>query len=307
MLTVSDNWKGLHNLDLVAHHILIDRSHFQENTIPYNAKELAARLSKALAGLFSRSDNERENAIFESWGQDRLVWENRRCRFTGIFEAILRLKAFTVTTDQLYEFVVYPPGTSHIGEAQRKARTAQSSRPNTSSDYQSEGARGCWLHASIHVYPTKASRSQDQLADALMNSKNFITRTEREREESCLHTSYIAVPKAEPINFASQSALETPEQQMQRSSRVEVPNVQRESEYVVSNTVSTDGNSGDEYSKGDKIVPAAINTVKAAETAAEKEQSQPWKCAICGGSFSREASLTRHQNNGMFYSSLTRL
>ena len=68
MLTVSDNWKGLHNLDLVAHHILIDRSHFQENTIPYNAKELAARLSKALAGLFSRSDNERAGLPFQRHG-----------------------------------------------------------------------------------------------------------------------------------------------------------------------------------------------------------------------------------------------
>jgi hypothetical protein len=300
MLTMADNWKGLHNLDLAAHLKLVDSSHFQENTIPYKARELATRLSKVLAGLFARSDNESENEIFNSWRHDNVVWENRGFRFAGIFEAVLRLKASTVTTDQQYEFVVYPPGTSHIRDAERQPRTAQSGRRNIVSRDQGNDNRPCWRHASIHCYPKKAVCPQDPLVDALVDSNNFITRTAQERAELCTRTSYITVSKTESVNFAPHPTSEASEQQTQRGSRAELPHVQREYGGVLPIAMSTVGNPNDEcHSEVDKNEHGTINTAKDVK----RGQVEDWRCAICSRSFSRQANLARHQDASMLYSS----
>lgn len=289
ILTMADNWKGLHNLDLAAHLKLIDSSHFQENTIPYKARELAARLSKVLAGLFAKSDNESEDEIFNSWRHDNVVWENRGFRFAGIFEAVLRLKASTVTTDQQYEFVVYPPGTSHIQEPERQSQTAQPGRRNIFSGDRGNDNRPCWRHASIHCYPTKAVCSQDPLVDALVDSNNFIARTAQDRAELCTHTSYITVSKTESVNFAQQPTSETSELQTQRGSRAELPIA-----------IPTVRNPSDErYSKVDVNEHGTIN----AATGVKRGQLEGCRCAICSRSFSRQANLVRHQDASMLYSS----
>jgi hypothetical protein len=300
ILTMADNWKGLHNLDLAAHLKLIDSSHFQENTIPHKARELAARLSKVLAGLFARSDNESEDEIFNSWRHDNIIWETRGFHFAGIFEAVLRLKASTVTTDQQYEFVVYPPGTSHIREAEKQPQTAQLGRLNIFNGDQGNDNRPCWRHASIHCYPRKAVCPQDPLVDALVDSNNFITRTAQERAELCTHTSYITVSKTESVNFAPQPTLETSEQQTQSGSRAELPHGQRAYEGMLPIAMPTVRNPNDEcYSEVDENEHGATNTAKGVT----RGQLEDWRCAICSRSFSRQANLARHQDTSMFYSS----
>lgn len=297
---MADNWKGLHSLDLAAHLRLIDSSHFQENTIPHKARELAARLSKVLAELFARSDNESESEIFSSRRHDNVVWETRGFCFARIFEAVLRLKASTVTTDQQYEFIVYPPGTSHIREAERQPRAAQLGRRNTFGGDQGNDNRPCWRHASIHCYPTKAVCPQDPLVDALVDPNNFTTRTAQERAELCTHTSYITVSKTESVNYAPQPTLETSEQQIQRGSSAELPQGQRAYGGMLPTAMPTVGNPNDECSS-----EVAENEHGAIDTAkgVKRGQLEDWRCAICSRSFSRQANLARHQNASMLYSS----
>jgi len=192
-LTVIDGWRNLHNLDLTAHHSLIESKQFQENEIPKRAGALAARLSKALATLFPQSSNDAGNAMFEAWGEPHDVSENRRFRLLGIFEKALKLKAETVTTDQQYEFIVFPPGTSH-GE---NSTTSISSRQEAASNSHCQESPSAWLHASIHAYPAVSSTPRDKMADAVVQSMNFITKSEAEKAEGCLSTSYIIISKGE--------------------------------------------------------------------------------------------------------------
>jgi hypothetical protein len=296
---MADNWKGLHILDLAAHMKLIDSSHFQENTIPHKARELAARLSKVLAELFARPDNESEGEIFNSWRHDNAVWEARGFRFAGIFEAVLRLKASTVTTDQQYEFVVYPPGTSHIREAEKQPQTAQLERRNIDIGDPGNDNRPSWRHASIHCYPTKAVCPQDPLVDALVDSNNFITRTTQERAELCTHTSYITVSKAETINFAPLSTLETSQQQTQRGSMTELPHVKRANGGTLPIAMPTVRNPNDEcYLEVDEDEHGTINTAKGVK----RGKMEDWRCVTCSHSFSRQANLIRHQVASMLYS-----
>ena len=297
---MADNWKGLHILDLAAHMKLIDSSHFQENTIPHKARELAARLSKVLAELFARPDNESEGDIFNSWRCDNAVWEERGFRFAGIFEAVLRLKAFTVTTDQQYEFVVYPPGTSHMREAEKQPRSAQSDRRNISIGDPGNDNRPSWRHASIHCYPTKGVLAQDPLVDALVDSNNFIARTAQERAELCTHTSYITVSKTDTVNFAPQPTLETSQQQTQRGSMAELPHVQRAYGGMLPIAMPTVRNPNDEcYIEVDEDEHGTINTAKGVE----RGKTGDWRCVTCSRSFSSQSNLTRHQVASMLYSS----
>jgi hypothetical protein len=297
---MADNWKGLHNLDLAAHLKLIDSSHFQENTIPRKARELAARLSKMLAGLFTRPDNESEGEIFNSWRRDNVVWETRGFHFVGIFEAVLRLKASTVTTDQQYEFVVYPPGTSHTREAEKQPQTTQLGRRNISIGDPGNDDRPSWRHASIHCYPTKAVCPQDPLVDALVDPNNFITRTAQERAELCTHTSYITASKTESINFAPQPTLETSQQQTQRGSRTELPHVQRAYEGMLPIAMPNVRNPNDEcYLEVGEDEHGTIHTAKGVK----RGKLEDWRCIICSRSFSRQANLARHQDSSTFYTS----
>jgi hypothetical protein len=299
MLTMIDNWKGLHNLDLAVHLKLINSSHFQENTIPYKARELAARLSTVLAELFTRPDSESEDENFNSWRHDNVVWGNRGFRFAGIFETVLRLKASTVTTDQQYEFVVYPPGTSHIRDAERQPQTGQSGRRNMFSGDRGNDNRPCWRHASIHCYPKQAVCPQDPLVGALVDSNNFITRTAQERAELCTRTSYITVSKTESVNFAAQPASERSEQQTQREVRATLPHVQRANEGVLPISMPIMRNPNEEcFSEVDKNERGTINTAKDVKTG----QLEDWRCTICSRSFTRHANLARHQDTSMLCS-----
>ncbi|KAG4430983.1 hypothetical protein IFR05_013535, partial [Cadophora sp. M221] len=99
VILVHDGWEHLHNLELAAYASLLDDDTFKNGVVSRKADDLAARLSKTLAPLFSRSP-------------DDLRTRYRRFRFKGMFEAALRLKVATSITDDRYEFVVHLPGTS---------------------------------------------------------------------------------------------------------------------------------------------------------------------------------------------------
>ncbi|EKD14536.1 hypothetical protein MBM_07257 [Drepanopeziza brunnea f. sp. 'multigermtubi' MB_m1] len=161
---IHDGWTCLRNLELVAYNSLIDSNEFRKATLPRRSDELASRLSKALAPLFPRSTDVESNARFETWGQEQDICEDRRFRFTGLFDAALQLKARTVATDERYEFVVHPPGTL-ITEPRTHDAPDLHSKDNTCS----------WLQASLYTYVGDPSDPPDLLADALIQSNNFIS------------------------------------------------------------------------------------------------------------------------------------
>ena len=165
---------------------------FQKGIVSRKADQLAARLSKALAPLFSRSVDERANAVFESWDQPSDVCEDRRFRFKGMFEASLRLKAATVGTDDRYEFVVYPPGTSagHSGAEIERSVIADRLRTDLRAP-----ASGQWLHASFNTYPGEPVFPTNPMADALIQPQNFLTDTSKDRRLQCLSSQNLTLPK----------------------------------------------------------------------------------------------------------------
>ncbi|PVH73658.1 hypothetical protein DL98DRAFT_659315 [Cadophora sp. DSE1049] len=189
-----DGWDSLHNLELAAYSSLLDDDTFQKGIVSRKADQLASRLSKALAPLFSRSVDEQANAVFETWNQSPDVCEDRRFRFKGMFEAALKLKAATVITDERYEFVVYPPGTS-IDKA-----SPDSERPFDADDLRTnmrDPTPGQWLHASIYTYPGEPVFPTNPMADALVQSQNFLTMADKDSELKRLSSNDLKVQKSQ--------------------------------------------------------------------------------------------------------------
>lgn len=190
MLTVIGGWRGLHNLERVAYHSIIETPNFQDNIIPRNAKNAASRLSKTLAPLFPGSGNasDEDNIVFETWGEDQNVCNNRRYRFTGIFEAAYRLKATTVMTDMQYEFMIYPPGTRNPQEnatssPRKQVVHSDQTRNNTFGDSS--------LLATMDVY--NDVYREDHVDSALLHSMNFIKRPQNQRIESMIYKHNLIV------------------------------------------------------------------------------------------------------------------
>jgi len=96
----------LRNLDFAAHQSLIEEDFFQQHVIPRKAKSLADRLSRTLAPLFRR-----ERSLNKSQTNPLRCWSKERPNLIKIFEHALRIKADTVVSKDLFEVVLYTPGT----------------------------------------------------------------------------------------------------------------------------------------------------------------------------------------------------
>lgn len=155
----------------------------QHTIIPTKATRYAARLSAALAVLFSPSQGQNTDSSFHTWGQSLEVCKNRQYRLTAIFEAALRLKASTVTAEQVFEFLVYPPGTSQTLDIESSAGVGGAS----------------WIHASMHTYARSHAGHRGELSGALIQTKNFVSKNieQRERIEMSLSIRYLSTPKSE--------------------------------------------------------------------------------------------------------------
>lgn len=170
---------------MISYQELIQGSTFEESlngpggSIPRKAHHLADRLSRAVDALFVDTEGNDPN----SWGQTRCVSENRQGHLVEIFTTALKFKAETVTTDCRYEFVIHPVKTAVLG-----AHT--------------DGRSGCiqfWKYATIHVYQGEASMPADQFVDALVNSRNFITKDEDAPWIRCRYSKDILVQKPDPL------------------------------------------------------------------------------------------------------------
>ena len=189
-------WMRLHNLELAAHWILTnDRPHFKQAIIPRKATELAARFSRALEPLFANTASE---SAFASWGEDNEASEDRRFRLKGIFEAALRLKAATVSTNCRYEFVLYPLGTSHAQEQPANLPSGVNGRRGLDDSLQNQS----WRYASLHAYAAVASLPRDNFADALVSPKNFVSKTVEERAKLSRYNKFMTATKSEEARAA---------------------------------------------------------------------------------------------------------
>jgi hypothetical protein len=150
----------LYTLDLAAHRILIERKCFKEELIRRKAIQLACKFSMALAPLFSLPSKESMGLPFHTWGESVEIWKDRKSHMHEIFQIALLLKAESVVTESQYEFAVYRLGRTHCGDGDNK---------------------NSWILASFHIYDRPASGDHDAEHAGLVQTKNFVARTEGER------------------------------------------------------------------------------------------------------------------------------
>jgi hypothetical protein len=103
----------MRSLNMAAYYLLIERESFQTITIPRKATVFTNVLSQVLAPLFVTQASRSNDPLFHTWGELPDVYQNRRARINKLFKIALRLKASTVLTDEDFEFVVHPLGTSN--------------------------------------------------------------------------------------------------------------------------------------------------------------------------------------------------
>lgn len=244
--------------------------------IPRKAGELAARFVAALAPLFPQPFNESQQTAFESWGDSSDVCEDRRSRLTEIFEAALNLKAVTVATDQYVEFVIHPPGTPGTIE-----RGLQSQSPGHG---QENAEAESWLVASFHTYVGDISLPRDPLADALVQSANFVSKSEAERAEKSLHRKDIVIARCESRCSLGQVLHDIPEGRVRSKS--------------LESMSADDGadESDDEYND----IEEAHSPSKASLEGSHIHSSLALPilaCPVCKRKFWRASDLTRHISN----------
>lgn len=303
MLTAADGWRGLHNLERVAYHSLIETPDFQENSIPRNAKDAASRFSKTLAPLFPGFGNlnDEENIVFETWGEDQSVCKNRRYRFTGIFEAAYRLKATTVMTDMQYEFVVYPPGTRNPQENANPSPREQAIHNNQT---RHNADLDLSLLAMMNVYSD--AHREDLVDSALLHSTNFVTKSQSQRMESTTYKHNLIVANA------GQSLVDI--QAVINKDRTTKPSQKKGTENGLVKQVprpSAASGVGDQYNSEGSI-PARESSDKDSNShrlKSERDNSQnqgALLCSRCGKTYKYRKALQNHVEESKLSSKIRR-
>jgi hypothetical protein len=103
----ADGEVALRNLDFAAHKSLIEQHLFQNHIIPQKAIVLADRVTRALSPLTAwdtQLDKEVHINAFEKLSEEKT-------QLVEVFDQALRLKAKVVVSKNLFEMVMYPPGT----------------------------------------------------------------------------------------------------------------------------------------------------------------------------------------------------
>lgn len=186
-------------MELASHNALIQDKRFQEEEIPKQAENLSKRLSLALAPIFIEPSNAC-NVKPESWGQTAHVYEERHLHFKELFAAALRAKAYTVLTDQNYNFTVHPPGKlEHSNETDEPA-SRHAHPPGEQS----------WLLARLCSYPSTWTLyprcdGLDGLDDSLIQYKNFARKTPEDKVESILYAVDLRVTRYKPTRSRSRA------------------------------------------------------------------------------------------------------
>ena len=267
MLIFSDGWNRLHNLELAAYDTLISDARFQEKLIPARAGDLAIRFSEALASLFPRSANESPELHSKSWGQIPLTYEDRIFHIGEIFEVALRFKAFTMTSDEKYEFVVVPPGSLTAGQYQAGNEQDGLEQADVEATNDHEAS---YVLATLHVMPLEASIPRDPMADALVNSKNFASTSGEERALRTKYQKSIHVPLSE-IHLRDGTS-----------------------------PVGTGNANAGAYSKTGDLDQISETNGNISITSDSKGSEPPLTCDTCARAFVYKGSLAKHEKQSRF-------
>jgi hypothetical protein len=139
----------LRNLDFAAYQSLIEEDYFQQHVIPRKAKSLAKRLFRTLSPFFRR-----EISLNKSQANTLRCWSKERRNLIKIFEHALRIKADTIVSKDLFEVVLYTPGTPFQKDVM-EAETIEGVKAELSS-YKTPTVKLCLLPAfQIHDHDRK--------------------------------------------------------------------------------------------------------------------------------------------------------
>lgn len=166
----------MRNLDFAAHKSLVNGDFIQQHVIPRKAEALADRLSHALAPLFiteQRPSGPHSNAS--------KVWSKKRSKLTEIFDRAIRLKASMMVGKDLFEMVLYPPGTP-FDKAVMETETMEGDRAELSAHKELEVVL-CLL-PSFHVYDDDRK---------LVEPNNFVKRDSSQRQTAHKLTKAVVV------------------------------------------------------------------------------------------------------------------
>jgi hypothetical protein len=171
----SDGALALRNLDLAAHSSIITSDDFRNHRIPKLAKELAKRLSRALATLFVKDPLDYIQSDldgFPTWNQEQDVYEQRRTRMRTIFKQALTAKADSLLNLEEYNIVMYLPG-ADFNEATMVAESIEGTEQYRDN---SDGriVEVC-LEAAVFSYPKRKLSGDGPkfITEALVQSRNF--------------------------------------------------------------------------------------------------------------------------------------
>jgi hypothetical protein len=165
---------ALRNLDLAAYSVVVNSDHLQRQIIPEKAKELAVRLSQALAPFFSR-DPDNPSLLdwdgFATWEQGNRERDERRRRLIDIFQKALRIKADSLLNIEEYEMIIYPPGTP-FDKKTMTVETMQGGPPPAEDSHEGATIELC-IEAALFSFPKKELSDDSSVPEALVQSKNF--------------------------------------------------------------------------------------------------------------------------------------
>ncbi|CAD6447517.1 b2e0e720-fc8d-4f89-b3be-3d9cfdcdfa29 [Sclerotinia trifoliorum] len=194
MISTLDGRDKLYSLDMAAHRTMIEEKWFNEKLIPRRAMDLADRFSNAVAPLFTATSESVGDGLFHTWGEHRECWKDRRAHLQEIFQTALILKADSVVTKYLYEFALYPVGTTFVGDT---SDLKESGKPKNGDN---------WIHASFHVYDSMNFGNAKETA--LVQTENFVKASGKMAEAK--YSKVLLLPKRQS-EAASSRIIETAE------------------------------------------------------------------------------------------------
>ena len=166
----------MRNLDFAAHASLIEDSFFQQHVIPAKAAVLAQRLIHTLTPLFVQV-----RGLGIAHAEILRAWHAKRLPIEEVFEQTLRIKAQTTISKDLFEMVLYSPGTPFDREVMQ-AETMEGVPVQVPSSTTS-AIKLCLL-PSLHLYEHDTK---------LVTHNNFSRTTDRRRSAAMKITKAVVV------------------------------------------------------------------------------------------------------------------
>jgi hypothetical protein len=200
LIDPADGVTALKNLDLSAHHSIINSDRFQHHVIPKKARKLAKKLSCTLAPLFIESAKEPrrlDNEGFETWGHRKKEHEERKHRLVNLFIGALMLKADSVLHSYNYEMAMYKPGMSFNTETMTAENVDEIP---LSGSFEGRIIQAC-LQAAVFSYPKENidDDASNSITEAIASSKTFSRSDNRQGKGRLLVPAVVILGDEQPL------------------------------------------------------------------------------------------------------------